>query len=114
MVKAFILDKLPKLNRRSRIYQWLNKNYVELIMFKNDPKNLQMIHEAHLKGQVSTPTELEQIMEEDADFEIRKLYDNKKGATELQNIQRIFKSKGAGGGKELLEKTGLSSKIKLN
>ena len=68
LTKAFVLEKISKLNTRSQIYLWLNQKYVQLIMFKNDEENLKKIHEDHLKGQVSTPTELEQIMEEDAKF----------------------------------------------
>ena len=66
LAKAFILEKISVLNTRSQIYLWLNQSYVELIMFKNDEQNLNKICDAHLKGQVSTPTELEQIMEDEA------------------------------------------------
>jgi hypothetical protein len=52
-------------------------------------------------------------MEEDAIFEIQKLYDHKQGATELLTVQRQHKNKGGSSGKELLELTGLSKKIKL-
>jgi hypothetical protein len=63
-----VKEKLSKLNMLSRWYLWLNKSFVELIMFKNEKDTIEELFESHSKGQVDTPTELETILEEDAQF----------------------------------------------
>jgi hypothetical protein len=113
--KEFVKEKLTKLNRLSRWYLYLNKAYVEPIMFKNERDALEELFESHSKGQVGTPTELETILEEDAQFYIRKLFDHKEGAKKLYNYMNEYKGKHykSNDHKVLLDKTGLLKRIKL-
>lgn len=117
ITKAFVKQKLESLNTLSQIYLYLNNTFVELIMFKNSEDNIQNLFESHSRGNTETPTELEEILEDEAKFYIKKLYDNKRGAAELFNIEKKFRNKG--GQINLLDMTkddsgvGITKKIKL-
>jgi hypothetical protein len=106
--QEFVKKKMEKLNFGSRLYLWLNRTFVEQIMFKNDKENLTQLLEAQSKGGVDVPTELEQIMLEEAKEIISKRYDNREGADEITAL--MIK---ASQGKNLLSITDLDRKIKL-
>jgi len=66
MAKEVVKTKLTKLNSLSRHYLKIQNKYVQKIMFKNRPEALAKIVQEHAAGEVFVPSELEQIMYEDA------------------------------------------------
>ena len=52
-------------------------------MFKNEKSKLEALVEEHAKGEIFIPTELEEIMYEEARDQIRRKYDHNLGAEEL-------------------------------
>jgi hypothetical protein len=61
----------------------LNDYFVEKILFKNKPDQLKQLLLEQSTGSVETPTELEVIMKEDAEYLIKEKYDNKDGAKDM-------------------------------
>jgi hypothetical protein len=59
LVPEFVEAKKSRLNALTRFYLYLNHNYTELILLKNEEDQLEKIVQAHSKGEVSVPTELE-------------------------------------------------------
>jgi len=110
LAREFVDAKLKKINWLSCLYQWLQTNFVNQIMFKNKPKVLGQLLKTHAEGEVYIPTELEAMMLEDARYLIRERYDNRIGINDLQAL--ISKSK-TSLKKSLLQMTDLESQIKL-
>ena len=52
-------------------------------MFKNNKKKLTELVHCHAMGEVAVPTELEQIMMDESEEIIKKMYDNKQGAIDM-------------------------------
>jgi hypothetical protein len=104
------MAKIAKLNLISKIYLYLNNNFVEKIFFKNQKDQLENFVNLHSTGECNTPTELEQIMYEEARYLIQHAYDNRDGVYELYNL--MAKNKGKSN-KNLLEATNFDKKIKL-
>lgn len=61
----------------------MNDYFVEKILFKNKPDQLKQLLLEQSTGSVETPTELEVIMKEDAEYLIKEKYDNKDGAKDM-------------------------------
>jgi hypothetical protein len=115
LAKELVAEKKKKLNRLTRLYLFINNNFVEKIMFKNKKADLEQLLAEHSKGGVDIPTELDVIMLDEALFLIEQHYDNLEGKEMLQKLQEAkvhFTTPGTGS-KKLLKKSNLDSKIKL-
>ena len=78
-------------------------------MLKNDMASAKKYVEQHAQGKCETPSELERIMFEEAEYLIKRDYDNRAGAQRLYGqLER------AGAKKNLLAMTEYDRKIKLN
>jgi len=66
LAKEFVKVKITKINCLSRMYQRWNRGYVNQIMFKNKPEQLEELLSKHRKGDTYVPTELEAIMYQEA------------------------------------------------
>jgi len=92
----------------SKLYLCLNDTFVEKILFKNKTEELRELNKQHAAGSVEIPTELDVIMQSEAEFLIRDKYDNTSGAKELEDhIKEANK-------KNLLKMTGFDKKVRLN
>jgi len=76
MTSELVEIKLSKMRRCVRFYLWLNRSFTEIIMFKNQRKELERLLTNHTSGDVRVPTELERIVEVEAHELIRNYYDN--------------------------------------
>jgi len=78
-------------------------------MLKNDMTSAKKYLSEHAQGKCETPSELERIMFEEAEYLIKRDYDNRAGAEALYKDVRK-----AGAKKNLLAITQYDKKIKLN
>jgi hypothetical protein len=86
--------KIQKTRMCVRFYIWLNKTFTEAIMFKNNKNQLQEIVRNQAQGDVEIPTELEKMMQEEAEDAIHHHYDHSAGKAELSVL--LSKSRGRG------------------
>jgi len=68
LAQEFVKAKMDKLNFLSGVYLFLNNRFVEKIFFKNNRDHLEYLLSTHAAGDMNTPTELEQIMYEEAKY----------------------------------------------
>ena len=86
LAQELVKAKLDKLNFLSKLYLWLQRTFVEQIMFKNNKKRLADLVQSHAEGEVTVPTELEVIMKEEATEIINNLYDNSEGSRTIAHL----------------------------
>lgn len=118
LAEEFVKVKKAKLNFLSRVYLFLQTNFVEQIMFQNDEEALRKIVDRHREGEVSIPTELEQIMLEEAEWLIEEQYDHRQGMIDLAYLfgEHFIKKDGQtiSKGKSLLQMTDFDRIVKLH
>lgn len=110
LAKEFVKAKQQKMRMSVRLYIWLNRTFTTQIMFKNKEDQLKDLVRQHAEGEVYIPTELESIMQVEAEEIIRHHYDHLEGRQELTFL--VQRSKGKTGA-SLLQMTGFDKKIKL-
>jgi len=76
LATEFVKSKLKKHRRCVRFHNWLNHTFTEKIMFKNKEEVLDELCKDHAAGEVNIPTELETIMQIEAEEIISHHYDN--------------------------------------
>lgn len=86
MTKEFVKSKKNKLRCCVSFYNWLNQKFTDQILFKNKKSELEYLSKAYAAGEVTVPTELEVIMQNEAEYLIRGHYDNIDGDDELSNL----------------------------
>lgn len=79
LVKA----KMENMNVLTKIYQYLNKTFVERVMLENRREKLTALNQSHAAGSVETPTELDTMIREEAMFVVKERFDHLAGSEEL-------------------------------
>lgn len=74
---------MKKQRRCVRFYYFIQNNFIDKIIFKNQRQELENIKLNLAAGHLDIPTELETMMKIEANELIREYYDNKEGAKEL-------------------------------
>lgn len=113
LADEFVEAKEQKMRCHARLYLWLTKTLTEQIMFKNRPANLDALRQKIGQGEITVPTELENIMRAEAYELVSRHFDHTEGAEELYAILRRRELKGKSA-KTLLEFTDLETRYKLS
>ena len=86
--KRFVAAKRGKMSCCVRFYNWLNNTFVQKIMFKNKPAELEQLKKEHAQGRTEIPTELENIMLAEAKEMLRDRLENLEGRLQLHEFCR--------------------------
>jgi len=81
--KDLVKAKMEDMNVLTKIYQYLNRTFVERIMLENRREKLTALNQSHAAGSVETPTELETMIREEAMFVVKERFDHLAGSEEL-------------------------------
>lgn len=65
---------------------YLQRNFVNTIIFKNEEESLLSALEKHRVGELTTPSELEEIMMKEATELIKNCYDNYNGSIKMYRL----------------------------
>jgi len=65
---------------------YLQRNFVNTIIFKNEEESLLSALEKHRVGELTTPSELEEIMMKEAIELIKNCYDNYNGSIKMYRL----------------------------
>ena len=93
LTKEFVDAKRQKMRCCVRFYIWINRQFTELLMFKNKEAELLEIKQRLGAGDVYVPTELEKIMHVEVSELVSKHYDRVEGSEELFRILNNYKFK---------------------
>lgn len=72
---------------------YLQRNFVNTIIFKNEEDSLLPALEKHRVGELSTPSELEEIMMKEAIELIKNCYDNYNGSIKMYRLVKQVEKK---------------------
>lgn len=81
--KDLVKAKMEDMNVLTKIYQYLNRTFVERVMLENRREKLTTLNQSHAAGSVETPTELETMIREEAMFVVKERFDHLAGSEEL-------------------------------
>jgi len=107
--QEFVKAKMGKQRLCVKFYLFLQNNFVDKVMFKNDKKELDELRKNIAAGSVEVPTELETLMRVECSELIKNHYDNLKGSDELYKLIKINRDKS----QSLLALTKFDKRIKL-
>ena len=93
--KRFVAAKYGKMSCCVRFYNWLNNTFVQKIMFKNKPAELEQLKKEHAQGRTEIKTELENIMLAEAKELLRDRLENLEGRVQLHEFFRKRKERGS-------------------
>ena len=83
------------MNVLTKIYQYLNRTFVERVMLENRREKLDTLNATHAAGSVETPTELETMIRDEAMFAVKERFDHLAGAAELFLLLQMMNQPGS-------------------